>query len=322
MTSLLQVTDLHVEFTGHGSIAKVLNGVDLVVQPAKMLGLVGESGSGKTILSLAAMGLLPPTAKVTSGDITSRGQSLLSMSERELRTLRGRHIAMIVPNPKLALNPVLRVGDQLANVFRFRENLPKKEAWARSIEVLESVGINDALRRADAYPHELSVGMAQRVVIAVAISSSPELLIADEPSGALDVTVQAQVLDLIKGQTTERNMAAIIATRDLGIVAQYCDEIAVLYAGQIVERASVGEFFESPLHPYSQELITAFSPTVDKTWKIHGRPPSPTNLPAGCFYQSRCPLVTPLCATVEPQLLRRFETEHFVRCHAYEVEVA
>jgi oligopeptide/dipeptide ABC transporter ATP-binding protein len=319
MRPLLEVQDLRAEFSGYGHATRILNGVDLILEEGKVLGLVGESGSGKTILALAIMRLLPLGAHVTRGDVRFLGQSLLSLNEAELRAIRGKQMALVVPNPKLALNPVLRIGDQLANVYRMREGLSKREAWDRGTDMLKSVGINDPLRRARSYPHELSGGMAQRVVIAMALSSGPRLLIADEPSSGVDVTVQVQVLDLIKKQIKERNMGAIIATRDLGIVAQYCDEVAILYAGQIVERANVSDFFREPLHPYSGELIRAFSPQASDNGhrRIPGAHPSPANLPAGCYYNPRCPLATDICHRVEPRLMESLPA-HVVRCLAYD----
>ena len=320
--SLLEVRDLHVGFQGYEQSRHVLSGVDLTVRQGEVVGLVAESGSGKSILASAVIGLLPFGARVLSGEILLRGQNLVGMSERDLRSVRGSELAMIVANPRSALNPVLRVGTQITNVLRARERVSRAVAADRGIALLESVGINDAARRVNSHPHELSGGMAQRVVIALALASAPQLLIADEPSSGLDVTVQAQVLDLIRKQTLDRGMSVILATRDLGVIAQYCDEVAVMYAGQIVEQASVVSFFEAPRHPYSKALVSAFRPVPTE----HARTSSVQELrrsaaSQGCRYNMRCPIASVVCRDEAP-LMRPVGSGHAVRCHAYEATPA
>jgi ABC-type dipeptide/oligopeptide/nickel transport system ATPase component len=255
----LEVEDLHTYFFTAGGVVKALNGVSLRLEPGRMLGLVGESGAGKTTLAHSIMCVVPPPGRVVRGATRLFGRDLQRMPEAELRRTRGREIAMIVPNPRAELNPLLTIGDQLANVARAHLRLDKRAARERAVDILSQVKIPDPRRRADAYPHELSGGMAQRVVIAMAMIGEPKMTISDDATSGLDVTVQAQVLDLTLGLLRERGSASLMITRDLGIVANYCDHVAVLYRGRVLEAASVRSFFASPRHPYSIELLSAFS---------------------------------------------------------------
>jgi ABC-type dipeptide/oligopeptide/nickel transport system ATPase component len=257
--SALEVRDLHTHFFTAVGTTKALKGVTLSVEPGKMLGLVGESGSGKTTLAHSIMRVVPRPGRVVHGETKLFGRDLQKLSESKMRPLRGSEIAMIVPNPRAELNPLLTIGDQLANVARTHLRLRKQDARERAVHMLSEVRIPDPKRRADAYPHELSGGMAQRVVIAMALISEPKVTISDDATSGLDVTVQAQVLDLALKLLRERGSASLMITRDLGIVANYCDSVAVLYRGLILEMADVKRFFANPRHPYSMELLSAFS---------------------------------------------------------------
>jgi ABC-type dipeptide/oligopeptide/nickel transport system ATPase component len=255
----LEINDLHTHFFTAEGLVKALAGVSFALAPGKMLGLVGESGSGKTTLAHSVMRVVPRPGRVVRGETKLFGRDLQKLSEDELRPLRGREIAMIVPNPRAELNPLLTIGVQLANVARVHLGLRKDEAMERAVWMLAEVKIPDPARRARAYPHEMSGGMAQRVVIAMALICDPKVTISDDATSGLDVTVQAQVLDLTLHLLREHSSSSLMITRDLGIVANYCDEVAVLYRGRILEMAPVGEFFANPRHPYSIQLLSAFS---------------------------------------------------------------
>jgi ABC-type dipeptide/oligopeptide/nickel transport system ATPase component len=255
----LEVEDLHTYFFTAAGVVKALNGVTLRLDPGRMLGLVGESGAGKTTLAHSIMRVVPPPGRVVSGSTLLFGRELQQLPEEQLRRVRGKEIAMIVPNPRAELNPLLSIGDQLANVARTHLRLEKRAARQRAIEMLQEVKISDPKRRADAYPHELSGGMAQRVVIAMALIGQPRVTISDDATSGLDVTVQAQVLDLTLSLLHDHGSSSLMITRDLGIVANYCDHVAVLYRGRVLESAGVRSFFANPRHPYSIELLSAFS---------------------------------------------------------------
>jgi ABC-type dipeptide/oligopeptide/nickel transport system ATPase component len=255
----LAVTDLHTYFYAAAGLVKAVHGVSFRLAPGKMLGLVGESGAGKTTLAHSLMRVVPQPGRIVRGKALLFGRDLLALREQELRRVRGREIAMIVPNPRAELNPLLTIGDQLANVARAHLRLERDEARERAVQMLADVKIPDPARRAKAYPHELSGGMAQRVVIAMALIAEPKVTISDDATSGLDVTVQAQVLDLTLGLLREHGSASLMITRDLGIVANYCDHVAVLYRGRILELTDVRSFFASPRHPYSVELLSAFS---------------------------------------------------------------
>jgi ABC-type dipeptide/oligopeptide/nickel transport system ATPase component len=258
-TSALEIENLHTYFFTAEGLAKAVNGVSLRLHPGKMLGLVGESGAGKTTLAHSVMRVVPPPGRVVKGETLLFGRDLQALPEEELRRVRGKEIAMIVPNPRAELNPLLPIGEQLANVARTHLGFGKKEARSRAVDMLAQVKIPDPARRAVAYPHELSGGMAQRVVIAMALIGEPKVTISDDATSGLDVTVQAQVLDLTMQLLREHRSASLMITRDLGIVANYCDDVAVLYRGRVLEVADVRSFFSNPRHPYSVELLSAFS---------------------------------------------------------------
>jgi ABC-type dipeptide/oligopeptide/nickel transport system ATPase component len=257
--SALEVEDLHTYFFTAAGTVKAVNGVSFSLDPGKMLGLVGESGAGKTTLAHSIMRVVPPPGRVVKGVTALFGRDLQKLAEDKLRRVRGKEIAMIVPNPRAELNPLLTIGEQLANVARTHLRVEKKQAFARAVEMLAQVKIPDPARRARAYPHELSGGMAQRVVIAMALIGEPKVTISDDATSGLDVTVQAQVLDLTLELLREKGSASLMITRDLGIVANYCDHVAVLYRGRVLEVAGVRSFFSAPRHPYSVELLSAFS---------------------------------------------------------------
>jgi len=257
MATILDINDLHVHFYTREGTIKVLNGVDLVMEQGEILGILGQSGAGKTVLVNTIVNAVRQPGKVVQGDIKYFGESLINKSEDELRELRGKEIAVIVSNPKSSLNPLVTVGEQMIHVIEAHSNCSKKEARERVIVALESVGINDAVRRLDSYPHELSGGMSKRVVIATALLHSPRLLIADEPTFGLDVTIQRQVLDMLEGLLHNDQMTTMIVTRDIGIVANYCHKVAVIHEGLIVEYKPVLDFFENPEHPHSVRLLHA-----------------------------------------------------------------
>ena len=269
-TAALEVRDLHTYFFTAAGVIKALNGVSLRLDPGRMLGLVGESGAGKTTIAHSIMCVVPPPGRVVKGETKLYGRDLQQLRESELRQVRGKEIAMIVPNPRAELNPLLTIGEQLANVARAHLRLEKRAARERAVEILSHVKIPDPKRRANAYPHELSGGMAQRVVIAMAMIGEPKMTISEDATSGLDVTVQAQVLDLTLSLLRERGSASLMITRDLGIVANYCDHVAVLYRGCLLEAAGVRSFFANPRHPYSIELLSAFS---------YGRPSGAAMIP-------------------------------------------
>jgi oligopeptide transport system ATP-binding protein len=319
---LLSVRDLCVYFrTDHG-VVKAVDGVSFDVARGEVLGLVGESGSGKTVANLALMGLVPrPPAYYPRGEVHFGGRELLHAPDSVLRQFRGRRIAMIFQDPMTSLNPYLTVERQLTEVLELHERMPRKAARHRAIDMLAKVGIPDAARRIEAYPHELSGGMRQRVMIAMALLCDPELLIADEPTTAVDVTVQAQVLELIRDLQRGTSMSVILVTHDLGVVAGMAHRIAVMYAGRIVETASSDELFAHPRHPYTQGLLSSIprmdTPREQSLTPIAGLPPDLSNLPAGCPFRPRCPKAFADCAQAYPEL-KPCGPEHQARCFAVE----
>ena len=313
--SLLDIKNLAIHFqTEEGDVCAV-NGIDLSVEPGKTLGLVGETGAGKTTTALGILRLVPEPGKVLSGTIEYKGKDIMQMSEKEVQDIRGNEISMIFQDPMTALNPVMTVGDQVAEVVLRHQNCTKAEAQGRMIEILGKVGIG-AERAAD-YPHQFSGGMKQRVVIAMALACNPSLLLADEPTSALDVTIQAQVLEMIKSLQDEFQTAMLLITHDLGVVAEVCSTVGIMYAGEIVEYSAVEEFFENTVHPYSQGLIAAI-PRLDENVKrlnvIPGMMPDPMDLPSGCKFHTRCPYATELCKTCVPSM-REVSPGHAVKCH-------
>ncbi len=303
---LLRVEDLRVEFPTEDGVVHAVDGVSYDVARGRTLGIVGESGSGKTVSSLTTLGLTRAQGARVAGRIVFDGKDLVALSEAELRAIRGNEIAMIFQDPLSSLHPFFKVGAQLVEAVRVHQDVSKQAAKARAIELLGLVGIPDPSRRFDEYPHEFSGGMRQRAMIAMALCNEPKLLIADEPTTALDVTVQAQILALLERLQSELGMAIVIITHDLGVVAQTADEIAVMYAGRIVERASTKLLFAGPEHPYTWGLLKSI-PSLSGTRKeqlvpIPGSPPSLINRPPGCHFHPRCPYSQPDHARIDPQL--------------------
>jgi len=315
----LRVEDLATEFAGEDGIARVVDGVSFELHAGTTLGLVGESGCGKSVTALSVMGLLPkPAGRIAAGRVLLDGRDLTALAPEAMHEIRGRRIAMIFQEPMTALNPVQRVGEQLVETLRLHGDVGRRgEARSRAVELLVEVGIPAPERRFDEYPHQLSGGMRQRVLIAIALACSPDVLIADEPTTALDVTIQAQILELIERMQTQRGMSVIFITHDLGVIAEIADEVAVMYCGKIVERASVDALFRRPLHPYTRALLESI-PRLQTRSKarlpvIHGMVPSPHSLPAGCRFANRCRFATAAC-DVEPSL-DEVEVGRRTACH-------
>jgi peptide/nickel transport system ATP-binding protein len=305
--ALLEVTDLKVHFHTDDGVVKAVDGVTYTVDRGQALGIVGESGSGKSVSSLTVMGLTRRFGNArVSGSIRFDGKELLEASDEELRTLRGNDIAMIFQDPLSSLHPFYKVGDQLVEAVRAHRDVPKAQALDRAVEMLGLVGIPEPRRRADAYPHEFSGGMRQRVMIAMALCNDPKLLIADEPTTALDVTVQAQILELLQKLQSELDTAIVMITHDLGVVAEVTQEIAVMYAGRIVEHASTDAIFAAPEHPYTWGLLKSIPrldlPRDEALVPIAGRPPSLINRPGGCSFHPRCPYVREAHTKIDPKL--------------------
>ena len=317
---ILEVRDLEVEFAVDDGKIKVLDGVSFSVAPGRTLGIVGESGCGKSVTSLAIMGLLPkPHGQVVAGSIRFQGEELLSLPPDQMYRVRGNRISMIFQEPMTALNPVQTVGDQLMEVFSLhRPDYSKAERREAAIAMLQKVGIPEPVQRFSAYPHNLSGGMRQRVMIAMALACEPDLLICDEPTTALDVTIQAQILDLMKALQAQTGMAIIFITHDLGVVAELCDEVVVMYAGRAVERADIYELFDHPRHPYTHGLMASI-PRLEDVPKsllktIKGQVPALHEMPAGCRFSNRCPHATALCVETIP-VTEQLSDRHAVACH-------
>jgi peptide/nickel transport system ATP-binding protein len=317
-TPLLQVSDLTVSFRSESGAVNAVRGVSYTVQAGETLAIVGESGSGKSVSSLAVMGLLPASATVT-GLIRFKGQDLLSLNDKRLSKLRGSGISMVFQDPLSALTPVYTIGDQIAEAVRIHQHVTKAQAAERAVELLDVVGIPNPKLRAAAFPHEFSGGMRQRAMIAMAIANDPDLIIADEPTTALDVTIQAQILEVLKKAKEVTNAATVLITHDLGVVAGFADRVMVMYAGKAVEAATVDDIFYAPRMPYTMGLLGSI-PRMDVEEKqplipIEGTPPSLLNLPAGCPFAPRCPIVVEQCRTIEPSLDPTDRSEHFAACH-------
>jgi oligopeptide/dipeptide ABC transporter ATP-binding protein len=317
---LLEVIGLKTHFFTEDGIVKAVDGVDFYVYRGEVLGLVGESGCGKSVTALSIMRLVGEPGRILEGEVIFNTRDLRSLSTSEIQEIRGNRISMIFQQPQSSLNPVYTVGDQLAEVFDIHKNLDKTEAWERSVELLRMVGIPDPEQKAYAYPHEMSGGQAQRVMIAMALALHPELLIADEPTTALDVTIQAQILDLIRDLRNQMDTAVILITHDLGVVAETADWVAVMYAGQIVEQASVTELFEQPFHPYTLGLINSIpvlGEVKDRLEVIDGVVPNLIGLPPGCRFAPRCRARTEydlsICLERMPNL-EPAQKDHTVRC--------
>jgi oligopeptide/dipeptide ABC transporter ATP-binding protein len=321
--TILEVKDLKTYFYTEDGVVKAVDGVDFSVKKGEVLGLVGESGCGKSVSSFSILRLVSPPGRITGGEIFFEGRDVLKLSKDEMVKMRGDRISMIFQQPQSSLNPVFRVGDQVAEVLMIHKGLKKKEAWKRAVELLAQVGIPDPARKAEAYPHEMSGGQAQRVMIAMALALSPKLLIADEPTTALDVTIQAQILDLIQGLREQTDTAVILITHDLGIIADMAHRVAVMYAGEIVEFADVQPIFAGPLHPYTQGLlgsIPVLGKVVDRLEVIPGLVPNLVNLPPGCRFAPRCRLREKyglaICEQHKPDLVE-VAPGHTVRCWLY-----
>ncbi|MEU2230310.1 ABC transporter ATP-binding protein [Streptomyces vietnamensis] len=303
---LLEVRDLHVEFHTRDGVAKAVNGVNYSVDAGETLAVLGESGSGKSVTAQAVMGILDiPPGKISGGEILFQGQDLLKLKEEERRRIRGAKMAMIFQDALSSLNPVISVGDQLGEMFQVHKGMSRKDSRAKAVELMDRVRIPAAKERVGQYPHQFSGGMRQRIMIAMALALEPELIIADEPTTALDVTVQAQVMDLLAELQRELNMGLILITHDLGVVADVADKIAVMYAGKIVEQAPVHEIYKAPAHPYTRGLLDSI-PRLDQKgqelYAIKGLPPNLLAIPSGCSFNPRCPLARDRCRTDVPPL--------------------
>ncbi len=323
-TPLLEIKDLKTYFYTEDGVVRAVDGVNFEVYPGEVVGLVGESGCGKSVTSLSIMRLIAPPGRVDSGEILLDGVNLLDLSEREMTNVRGNRISMIFQQPQSALNPVFKVGDQIAEVLRIHQSLGKEAGRKRAIEMLKLVGIPDAERRVESYPHELSGGMAQRVMIAMALACVPELLIADEPTTALDVTIQAQILDLMRDLRRTMGTSVILITHDLGVVAEMCERVAVMYAGEIVEQTDVNTLFDQPLHPYTLGLIGSIpilGEIKERLDVIPGSVPNLVNLPPGCRFAPRCQARLThnltVCTEIKPDLIEA-GPGHSVRCWLYQ----
>jgi oligopeptide/dipeptide ABC transporter ATP-binding protein len=320
---LLSISGLQTYFYTDEGVSKAVDGVDYSVKKGETLGVVGESGCGKTVTALSVMRLIPdPPGKIVGGDIIFEEQSLLTLSNHQMRKIRGNKISMIFQEPMTSLNPVFTIGNQIAEAIRLHQGFSKKDALDRSIEMLELVGIPSPERRIREYPHQLSGGMRQRAMIAMALSCNPSVLIADEPTTALDVTIQAQILDLMGSLKQEFDTAIILITHDLGIIAETAARVVVMYAGKIVEEADVYSIFENPLHPYTVGLLQSI-PRLDlgaskkeRLQEIQGLVPIPSQLPTGCYFHPRCPRVMDVCRNEQPELKPEQEG-HKVRCWLY-----
>lgn len=313
--TVLSVKNLSVEYSSDGKAIHAVNGITFSMKKGETLGLVGETGAGKTTIAQAILQILSPfSAKIKSGEIWYENQNLLTLNEAEMRKIRGQKISMVFQDPMTALNPVMRVGNQIAEAIRYHENVTKKEAEAEAKKMLELVGIS-ADRYRD-YPHQFSGGMKQRIVIAMALACNPELLLADEPTTALDVTIQAQVLKLISNLKEEKGTSVILITHDLGIVAGTCDSVAVVYAGNIVEYGTKEEIFDHPVHPYTLGLFHALpdiNKEVNRLQPIAGMPPDPSDFPSGCSFAPRCPYAEDVCRSGEPDLVQ-LGGQHICKC--------
>lgn len=314
---LLSIQNLSVAFPTEDGPACAVNHLSLELEAGKVLGVVGESGCGKSMTSMAVLRLIPQPGYISEGSIHFKGQNLLTLSPEEIRKVRGAQIALIPQDPLTSLNPVYTIGDQIIEILTLHQGLNKQDAKKRAIELLDMVRIPNSKDRINEYPHQFSGGMRQRVMIAMALSCTPSLLIADEPTTALDVTVQAQILELLREIRKEHQTAIMLITHDLGVVAEMCDEVAVMYAGRVVEKASVLDLFKAPKHPYTWGLLNSL-PTMNRSRlePIEGQPPSITEMPPGCTFEPRCEKRMPICKTRFP-LAAEMSDSHAVSCYLY-----
>jgi len=314
---LLEVKSLRTSFFTEAGEVRAVDGVSFDVYPGKLMGIVGESGSGKTASVLSLMRLLPESARIVGGEVRFEGRDITKISEAEMRAIRGAKIAMIFQEPMSSLNPVFTIGNQIGEAIRLHQHTARAETRNRTIEALRMVGIADPERRIDDYPHQLSGGMRQRVMIAMALSCNPKLLIADEPTTALDVTIQAQILDLIRDLQSRLDLAVILVTHDLGVVAEYADDVTILYAARVMEQTTCAELFKNPLNPYTRGLLDSI-PGIEgkhqhRLRAIPGTIPSALHPPSGCRFHPRCPLAIDQCAAVDPPLESKVPN-HDVAC--------
>jgi len=323
MRELLRVQDLRTHFLTHEGTVRAVDGVSFTIMKGETLGLVGESGCGKSVTALSIMRLIPsPPGRILSGEILFEGSDLLSLSERRMRDIRGCKISMIFQEPMTSLDPVFTIGDEIMETVKLHQGLKRSDAKREVIEALRTVGIPDSERRIRNYPHELSGGMRQRAMIAMALSCNPALLIADEPTTALDVTIQAQILRLIDDLKSRLGTSVLLITHDLGVVSEMCDFVAVMYAGHIVEYTDVHTIFEQPLHPYTiglKKSIPSLDAEVERLDTIKGLVPSLIDIPSGCPFHPRCTHTMPVCRKEMPELIKA-DKGHHVKCHLFELE--
>jgi oligopeptide/dipeptide ABC transporter ATP-binding protein len=313
--NLLEVRDLKTHFFTRDGTVRAVDGVSFEIRDGQTLGVVGESGCGKSITAMSILRLIERPGRTVAGEIRLHGKDLLKLSDSEMRDVRGNQISMIFQEPMTSLNPVYTCGNQIAESVELHDAVGKREAWARAVDMLRQVGIPEPERRAKQYPHQLSGGMRQRVMIAMALATNPELLVADEPTTALDVTIQAQILELMKALRERNKMAIMLITHDLGVVAEMADEVVVMYAGKVFERADALTIFERPHNPYSRGLLASIPRIGEKRERlevIRGVVPNPLNLPTGCLFKRRCPFAMPVCDTAPP--LREVGPGHISRC--------
>ncbi|MFN2266606.1 MAG: ABC transporter ATP-binding protein [Anaerolineales bacterium] len=321
---LLDIQNLKTYFYTEDGIVKAVDGVDFTVYPGEVMGLVGESGCGKSVTSLSIMRLIGIPGKVVEGQIMFEGRDLLKLSESEMVDMRGNRISMIFQQPQSSLNPVFKVGDQVAEVLQIHQSMGREESWEKAVDLLRLVGIPDVEEKAHSYPHEMSGGQAQRVMIAMALALNPQLLLADEPTTALDVTIQAQILDLMRDLRNRMGTSVVLITHDLGVIAEMADRVAVMYAGRIVEQTDIDALFARPLHPYTQGLIASIpvlGKIKDRLDVIPGSVPNLINLPPGCKFAPRCRTRVEheleICTEVEPDLIPVLPN-HTIRCWLYQ----
>lgn len=325
MAALLEVKGLKTHFFKKKTVIPAVDGVDLSINKGETVAIVGESGSGKSITSLSIMKLVPsPAGKIVEGEIILDGRNLVDLSESDMCKVRGNEISMIFQEPMTSLNPVLTVGEQITEVLMYHQKMSKVEATKKAIEMLEMVGFSRAAELVNDYPHRLSGGMRQRVMIAIAMSCNPKLLIADEPTTALDVTIQAQILDLMKDLSRKFDTSILLITHDLGVVSEIADKIVVMYGGQVVEQSPVDDLFDEPLHPYTVGLmnsVPAIEGEIERLQSIEGNVPSPENMPKGCRFAPRCSKAFDRCFAEQPQL-KQMGPGRSVRCFLYDDEGA
>lgn len=317
---LINIKNLKTYFYLDNDEIPAVDGVSFDIKKGEILAIVGESGSGKSVTSLSILGLIKEPGKIIDGEITFEGQNLIKLKNREMRKIRGNKISMIYQEPMASLNPIIRVGDQIAEALIIHKKAKKKEARHRAMEIMEAVGISDSIRRYDDYPSQFSGGMRQRIMIGMAIACNPQLLIADEPTTALDVTIQAEILDLIKDLKHKNDMSVLLITHDLGVVAEMADRVCVMYCGKIMEQTTKRNLFKNPLHPYTNGLIRCIPRTDDDRdilYTIEGQVPHPSDFPKGCRFSTRCDRVMDKCKEQLPEL-KEIEDGHLVRCWLYD----